>query len=155
MNALIVKFLFSYMIMPLLAVIFTVIACLIAKKNKLFSNKKAILYILLVGLALSIPGLFGFLDYEFMPYYYVVLFILYMVAGWFNIGWAHSMIPNLKSDKLHYMIEFMIYFVIMFIGAAVFSLIFNLCNELQYGLWACTCVFSFLFPSLFYETYKK
>ena len=77
MNALIVKFLVSFMIMPLLAVIFTFIAYLIAKKNKLFSNKKAIFYILLVGLALSIPGLLGFLDYEFMPYYYIVLFILY------------------------------------------------------------------------------
>jgi hypothetical protein len=45
--------------------------------------------------------------------------------------------------------------VIMFIGAALFSVIFNLCNELKYGLWACTCVFPFVFPSLFYETYKK
>jgi hypothetical protein len=143
------------MIMPLLAVIFTFIAYLIAKKNRLFSNKKAIFYILLAGLTLSIPGFLGLLDYEFMPYYYIVLFILYLLLGWFNIAWAHAMIPNLKNGKTHYLLEFMIYFIIMFIGAALFSLIFNLCNELQYGLWACTCVFSFLFPSLFYETYKK
>ncbi|GHT67181.1 hypothetical protein AGMMS50239_29920 [Bacteroidia bacterium] len=155
MNALIVKLLVSYMIMPLLAVIFTFAAYLIAKKNKLFSNKKAIFYVLLVGLALSIPGLLGFLDYEFMPYFYLVLFIIYPVVGWFNIQWAGSMIPSLKNEKKPYMLEFMIYFVIMFIGAAFFSLIFNLCNELQYGLWACTCVFPFVFPSLFYETYKK
>jgi hypothetical protein len=90
------------MIMPLLAVVFTFIAYLIAKKNKLFSNKKAIFYILLVGLGLSIPGLLGFLDYEFMPYYYIVLFVIYLVVGWFNIGWAKSMIPNLKSGKTIY-----------------------------------------------------
>ena len=154
MNALILKFLSSYLIMPLLAIVFTFAAYLISKKNKLFSNKKAIFYILLVGLALSISGLFGFLHYDFMPYYYIMLCIIYMVIGWFNIGWAKSMIPNLKDDKTPYYLEFIIYFVIMFIGAALFSLIFNLCNELQYGLWACTCVFPFIFPSLFYETYK-
>jgi len=155
MNALLLKFLVSFMIMPLLAVVFTFAAYLIAKKNRLLSNKKAIFYILIVGLSLSIPGLLGFLDYEFMPYYYIVLVFVYMVVGWFNIGWAKHWIPNLKNEKTPYPLEFMIYFVIMFIGAALFSVIFNLCNELQYGLWAATCVFPFVFPSLFYETYKK
>ena len=155
MNALIVKFLVSFMIMPLLAVVFTFIAYLIAKKNKLFSNKKAIFYVLLVGIALGIPGLLGFLGYDFMPYYYIVLCIIYMVIGWFNIGWTRNVIPNLKNEKTSYALEFMIYFIIMFIGAALFSVIFNLVNELKYGLWAATCVFPFVFPSLFYETYKK
>jgi len=159
MSKLIIKLLSSYLLMPLLAVVFTFVAYLFAKKNKLFSNKKAIFYVLLIGLLLSIPGLLGFLDYEFMPYYYIALFVLYLVIGWFNIGWMRSMIPNLKTDKEEnpkpYIIEFLVYFIIMFIGAAFFSLIFNLCNELQYGLWACTCVFSFIFPSLFYETYQK
>jgi hypothetical protein len=34
-------------------------------------------------------------------------------------------------------------------------MIFNLCNELQYGLWACTCLLSFMLPSLFKKTYEK
>jgi hypothetical protein len=54
-----------------------------------------------------------------------------------------------------YIVEFLVHFVIMLIGAAFFSMIFNLCNELQYGWWACTCVFAFVFPSLFNETYEK
>jgi hypothetical protein len=143
------------MIMPLLAIVFTYIFFLISKKNKLLSNKKAIFYILLVGVVLSIPGLLGFLDYKFMPYYYIALFVLYMILGWLNIGWARKVIPNLKKDTTPYIMEFLIHFVIMFIGAALFSMIFNFCNELQYGLWACTCLLSFIFPSLFYETYKK
>jgi len=155
MNALIVKLFTSYLIMPLLAVILTFAAYLVSKKNKLFSNKKAIFYVLLVGLLLSIPGLLGFLDYEFMPYYYIGLFILYLLAGWANIGWMRTMIPNLTNEKTPYIAEFLVHFVIMFIGAAFFSLIFNLCNELQYGLWACTCVFAFVFPSLFNETYQR
>jgi hypothetical protein len=143
------------MIMPLLAVIFTFIAYLISKKNKLFSNKKAVFYVLLVGFLLCVPGLLGFLNYEFMPYYYVFLVILYLIIGGYNIGWMRSLIPNIKKEGTPYIVEFSVHFIIMFIGAAFFSLIFNLCNELQYGLWACTCVFSFVFPSLFYETYQK
>ena len=157
MNAIFLKFLSSYLLMPILAVIFTFIAVLISKKNKLFSNKKAIFYILLVGLILSVPGLLGFLDYDFMPYCYVILFILYLVLGGFNIKWMRNFIPNLKNENnpKPYYVEFLLHFVIMFIGAAFFSMIFNFCNELNYGLWACTCVFAFVFPSLFYETYQK
>jgi hypothetical protein len=140
--------------MPLLAIVFTFIAYLISKKNKLFSNKKVIFYILLISLLLSIPGLLGFLDYEFMPYYYIFLSVLYLVIGWFNIGWVKTMIPGIRKDR-SYLTEFMVHFVMMFIGAAFFSMIFNFCNELQFGLWACTCVFPFIFPSLFYETYLK
>jgi hypothetical protein len=141
--------------MPLLAVIFTFIAYLISKKNKLFSNKKAIFYVLLVGFLLSTPGLLGFLNYEFMPYYYIALVILYLIIGGFNIRWMRNLIPDITKEDAPYIVEFLVHFVIMFIGAAFFSLIFNLCNELQYGLWACTCVFPFVFPSLFYETYRK
>ena len=155
MDALIVKFLTSYMLMPLLAIVFTLIGYLITKKNQLFSNKKAVLYVLLTGLLLSIPGLLGFLNYDFMPSVYIVLFILYLLIGWGNIGWLRNMIPDLKNGNTPYIIEFLVHFIIMFIGAALFSLIFNLCNELQYGLWACTCVCAFVFPSLFNETYRK
>jgi len=155
MNALIIRLLSSYLLMPILAVIFTFAAVLISKKNKLFSNKKAIFFVLLMGLLLSIPGLLGFLDFEFMPYWYIVLFILYLVIGYFSIGWVRKWIPNIKKEGKPYILEFMVHFIIMFIGAAFFSLIFNLTNELQYGLWACTCVFAFVFPSLFNETYQK
>ena len=155
MNALVVKFLTSYLIMPLMAVILTFVAYLISKKNKLFPKKKTIFFVLLIGLLLSIPGLLGFLNYEFMPYYYVALFILYLFLGWCNIGWMRTIIPGLTQKDASYIVEFFVHFIVMFIGAAFFSLIFNLCNELQYGFWACTCVFAFIFPSLFSETYKR
>jgi len=155
MNTLILKLLTSYLLMPLLAVIFTFVAFLISKKNKLFSNKKSVFYVLLIGLLLSLPGFLGFLDYEFMPYYYIVLVVLYLFLGWANINWMRNMIPSLKYGNKPYIIEFLVHFTIMFIGAAFFSMIFNFFNELQYGLWACTCVFAFVFPSLFYETYQK
>jgi hypothetical protein len=154
MNAQIIKLLTSFLLMPLLAILFTFIAYLISKKSKLFSNKRSIFYVLLVGLLLSVPGLLGFLDYEFMPYYYIALVILYLILGWANIGWLRMVVPDIRKDR-SYVFEFFVHFVIMLIGAGFFSMIFNFCNELQYGLWACTCVLPFIFPSLFYETYLK
>lgn len=153
MNEIAFSFLTTYMLLPLLAVVFSLVAYLIAKKNRLFKNKKAILYILLIGIVLSLPGFFGFVDYWFMPYIYIILQVLYLVLGWYTIKIIRRVIPDLKEKS--YIVEFLIYFIIMFIGAALFSLIFNLCNELQYGLWACTCVFTFVFPSVFKETYDR
>ncbi len=154
MSVFALKFLTSYLLMPLLAIIFGFIAYFIAKKNKLFKNKKLIFYVLLGSLILSLPALLGFIDYWFMPYLYILLQILYLILGWNNIKLLKRFLPA-ADEKRPYSIEFFIQFLMMFVGAAFFSLIFNLCNELKYGIWACTCLLTFVFPSLFWETYKK
>lgn len=151
------SFLTSYVIMPLLAVIMGVVAYILAKKNKILKNKKLILYMILGSLFLSLPGFLGFIDYWFMPYTYIALQVLYLLLGWYNIKIIRYFYPDLDSveNKKPYYIEFLMHFLMMFIGAAFFSLIFNLCNELQYGLWACTCLLTFIFPTLFRETYRS
>ena len=35
-----------------------------------------------------------------------------------------------------------------------FTLVFNLCNELKYGLWASTCLLPFVIVSVFIRTYR-
>ena len=47
----------SYLLMPLLTVIFGVAAYFIARKNRLLNNKKLIVYLLLCGIVLALPGL--------------------------------------------------------------------------------------------------
>jgi len=140
--------------MPILAVITAFIAYFMAKKNKLLANKKLIFYVLLGGVLLCLPGLFGFVDYWFMPYIYLILQVVYLVLGYYNIIFLKRFLPNLKKEKAFWTI-FLIQFVMFFIGAAFFSLLFNLCNELKYGLWASTCLLIFIFPPLLWETYNK
>ena len=41
----------------------------------------------------------------------------------------------------------------MILGIGLFSLLFNLTNELKYGLWASTCILPFIFVSLWRKTY--
>lgn len=147
------SFFTSYLFMPLLATIFAFIAYFVAKKNKLLRNKKIIFYILLVSLLLSIPALLGFIDYWFMPYVYLILQALYGILGWYNIKWVHHFMPDINDKP--YIVEFILNSLIMFVGAALFSMIFNLCNELQYGIWACTCLLTFILPSLYKTLYEK
>ena len=56
----------SYLLMPVLTVIFGIAAYFIARKNKLLNNKKLIVYLLLCGIVLALPGLSGFMDYNFI-----------------------------------------------------------------------------------------
>lgn len=157
MGSFVETFITSYVLMPLLAIIMGVVAYILAKKNKILKNKKLIIYIILGSLTLSLPVFLGFIHYWFMPYAYICLQVLYLILGWYNIKIIRYFYPDLDSveNKKPYYVEFLMHFIMMFIGAAFFSLIFNLCNELQYGLWACTCLLTFIFPTLFKETYNS
>lgn len=146
------KFILLYLLMPIISVILGGVMFFIAKKNKLLSNKKAIFYFLLSCLILAIPALLGFIDYWFMPYAYVCLLFLYLILGYVNLIILKKVFSEL-TEKPYY-VEFLCVFVVMFVGIALFSLAFNLCNELQYGLWASTCLLPFIFPSLFRKTHK-
>lgn len=153
MSPTILTFISSYLLMPIIAVIMVFIGTFVAKKNKLLKNRKLIFFVLLGALVLSLPGLLGLIDYWFMPYVYLSLQVLYLILGWYASKFIHKMLLKVKDDVPYYL-EFGFLFLMMFVGAAFFSLIFNLCNELQYGLWACTCLLPFIFPSLLVKTYN-
>lgn len=146
-----IEIILTYFLLPIIGVILGAVGMIVAKKNQLLSNKKAIFYFLLCCVILVLPALFGFIDYWFMPYIYILLQALYLILGWYNLKVLHSVVREI-NDKPYY-VEFLIVLITMFIGAALFSLVFNLCNELQYGLWACTCLITFIFPSLFRKAY--
>lgn len=152
MELVIGKFVLLYLLMPLIGLVLGVIMVIVGKKNRLLGNKKLIFYFLLTCLLLALPALLGFVDYWFMPYFYIGLMILYLILGYYNLIILTKIIDDFKNKP--YYVEFLFVFVFMFIGAALFSLVFNLCNELQYGLWACTCLLTFIFPSLFGKAYK-
>lgn len=146
------QFILMYLLLPLIAVILGVAAYIVAKKNQLLNNKKLIFFCLSVCLVLALPGLLGFIDYWFMPYAYIGLQVLYFFLGWYYLTLLKLMEKDI--DQKPYYIEFLFVFIPMLVGGALFSLIFNLCNELQYGLWASTCVLTFIFPSVFRKMYR-
>ncbi len=147
------KFVLLYLLLPVIGFIMAGVMMVIARKNQLLGNKKLIFYFLLACLILALPALLGFIDYWFMPYTYIGLLVLYLFLGWYNLKILKWLIPDIGQKP--YYVEFLFVFVVMFAGGTLFSLAFNLCNELQYGLWACTCVIPFVFPSLFRKAYLQ
>ena len=134
----------SYLLMPLLTVIFGIAAYFIARKNKLLNNKKLIAYLLLCGIILALPGLSGFMDYNFMPYAYILLVILYWTAGYYNRLILRKVFASSK-EMPSFGIQCLLTVTVVLLGAGLFSVVFNLCNELQYGIWASTCLLPFAF----------
>lgn len=138
----------TYLIYPLLGLLMVGLAAFIAKKNALLSNKKLIAYTLVAIILLVIPSLMGLLDYGFMPWGYIVLVIFYLIVGYYNTLWM----PRIFGDKMKYRQEAILTCFLTLTAMMFFALVFNLCNELQYGILACSCLFPFLFVSVFRKT---
>jgi hypothetical protein len=144
----------TYLLMPILAVVMGIVSYFMAKRSRILSQRKLIFYILLGAVALCVPALSGFIRYRFMPYIYLLLQALYLILGYYNVIFLRRYLSHLKKEH-SFRFVFIIQFVMMFAGAALFSAVFNLCNELKYGIWACSCLLPFLFPPLFWETYNR
>lgn len=147
------NFIFLYLLFPIMGMILGVVMFFIAKKNRLLNNRKTVFYFLICILTLSIPASLGYFGYWFMPSIYIGLGILYFILGYFNIKIMNRVIDGLEEKA--YWIQLLFVFIIFIVSSAVFSLIFNLCSELQYGLWASTCLVSLPFASLFLKAYQN
>lgn len=147
------KFVLMYLLLPLITIIAAAVMIVVAKKNELLNNKKLIYLLLCSALLLALPALLGYIDYWFMPYAYICLQIVYFILGYYYPVILKKIEKEIEYKP--YYVEFLFVFIVMLVGGGLFSLIFNLCNELQYGLWACTCVLPFIFPSLFRKAYHS
>lgn len=140
----------TYLIWPLLGLLLVVVGVLIAKKNELLSNKRLIYYFLFSSLVLALPALLGLLDFSFMPVGYFALLLIYLLLGWGNI----RLMSWVFRGEYKFMQSFVLTLFLQLVGMLFFVLLFNLCNELQYGLRASTAMLAFIFVLLFERTYQ-
>lgn len=144
------KFAINYLLFPVIVLILGLVAVVIAKKNQLLSNKKAVITVLLSTLLYSSFGICGFFGMAFMPYVYLFIQILFLVFGFINQKILKYFIPDLTSYKQIFVI------VLQFVMSwALFAIIFNFTNEFQYGFWAGTCMLPIFFYPLFDLTYQS
>lgn len=139
----------TYLLWPQLGLLLVGLGVFIAKKNALLSNKHLIGYFFGAVIVLTVPALAGFLDYDFMPYGYFALAFIYLILGSYNtrlVAWVFN-------NDYKYRHELTLTIFLQVTAMLFFVFVFNLCNELQYGLWASTCMLSFLFISFFVKSY--
>ncbi|MBN2742501.1 MAG: hypothetical protein JXR39_01265 [Marinilabiliaceae bacterium] len=140
--------LITYVLLPLLGLLFLLLGMLIAGRHKWLSNKKFVVLILVVFSLLFLPGLVGFIDYGYMPWGYLVLLLYYLILGSIYTALMGRFLPQGSSQWMVLLMSI----TLTLAGMGCFSLIFNLSNEMPYGLWASTPILAFLIPFLFVQT---
>ena len=143
------KFFINYLLFPVIVLILGLLSVVIAKKNKLLSDKKAVITVMTTSLLYSLFGLCGFFGMEFMPYVYLFIQFLFLLIGFANQRILQHFIPQLKSNGVIFVVGLQ-----FFLSWALFAILFNFTNELQYGFWAGTCLLPLLFYPLFVITYQ-
>jgi hypothetical protein len=141
----------TYLIFPIIGLLIIGIAAFVAKKNDLLKNKRLTVYMILSVLTLIVPALLGLLSYSFMPFGYIVLLGVYILAGWYNdllLTWVF----NRENLKYRAKITFTLFQLV--IAMALFVVVFNLCNDLKYGLWAATAMLAYVLPTLLLQSYR-
>lgn len=152
MNEFLGQLALSYLLLPLIAILFGVVLFSIAKKNKLLADKKVVLVFILCVLLMIFPAVCGFVDYLFVPYIYIILQIYYIIIGYCYLLALPKYLPGLSEKS--YGFELLVLLLLMLISMLLFALVFNLCSELPLGLWASTCILPFIFVSLFRQAYR-
>lgn len=152
MNTFLQKLITSQLLIPIITILLGIIVIFIAKKNQLLSDKKAVFYVLLSSVLLSLPGLLGYLQVDFMPYTYIGLQVFYLIIGYFNYRLYDVYIRTLKRSP--FWKKFLVLLIQMFLSGALFSLIFNLVNDFKYGIWASTCLVSLFVVPFFIQTFQ-
>lgn len=144
----------QFLIYPLLGLLLIGLGLFIAKKNQLLSNKRFVLYTLITLAILVLPALLGFLDYGFMPYGYIFLLVLYGILGSYNLSIMRWAFQGKKKRTYKYRHEAILTSFLLIVSMLFFAIIFNLCNDLKYGVWASTCLLPFIIVSIFIQTYR-
>jgi hypothetical protein len=150
----------TYLIYPVLTVVMVFFAAMMAKKNALLKNRRMITYTLLGMLVLAAPALMGFLDYDFMPWGYIASAVAYLIAGYFNDRWMLWVFKKVRDEdakdekeRLKYRTRIIYTSIQIVLGVLVFAVLFNVCNELKYGIWAATAILPFALPSILRRSY--
>lgn len=144
------QFIVNYLLFPVIVLILGLVAVIIAKKNQLLSNKKAVFTVLLTSLFYSLFGFLGFFGMAFMPYVFLFIQLLFLLTGYANKKLLDHNIPELTSYK-----QLIVIVIQIVMSWALFAVIFNFTNEFQYGFWAGTCVFPLIFYPVFVLTYQS
>ncbi|WMJ71886.1 TssN family type VI secretion system protein [Cytophagaceae bacterium ABcell3] len=142
----------NYILLPLVTIIFAAVLVVLNKKNEALSNKALIVFILLCGLILAVPGLFTFAGTFFMPGFYIATQLIFLCLGYLYSKKTESFFStgNDINDKS---MSLLCTVLILCLGSYLFSLIFNKLGSLQYGFMASTCTFTLALPMLFRWTY--
>ncbi|WP_080779322.1 TssN family type VI secretion system protein [Chryseobacterium phocaeense] len=146
-----------YILMPLIAVIMMFILGLIRKNKPAIKMKVVIIYFLLCSLCLALPGIFGFAENLFNPYWYLIAQVFYLIFGIIHVNLLHRYFrKHIDSLGMSILFESILSLTCMAFGGFLFTLIFGWISKgLGYPVMAATSISIFVVPMVFYYCYVQ
>ncbi|NAW50024.1 hypothetical protein GNY06_00985 [Elizabethkingia argentiflava] len=156
MNTVEIKSIFlKYILLPLIVIILAVALGYLKKKTPKIKGKVLIVYVLVAGLCLALPGFLGFSGNNFNPYWYLFSMLIYLLLGILHVNLV-SRYFNDPAVPLGFLsiFESLITITCMLVGAYLFFLIFNWISPFKgYAVMAATSISIFIIPLAFYYCY--
>jgi hypothetical protein len=141
----------EFILMPLIMLVLIVLMVVIKRANETISNKTLIVFVILFGLIMGIPGLFGFVGDTFSPWYYMLAQAIYLFMGIIFVQLYYAYFSKVENLKIAF--QLIILLLITTLGGYLFAIIFNLTSETGGGYIAATSMVIFPLPIIFYQTY--
>lgn len=144
-----------YILMPVFAAIMMFIMVRIRKNTPAIKIRSIIVYVLLSGLCLALPGVFGFTGNLFNPFWYLGAMVIFLGLGILHVNLLHHYFrKHFTSTAKSMLFEVILTITCMVIGGYLFTLIFKwLSLEQGNPYMAASSLISFLIPLLFYYCY--
>ncbi len=147
----------SYLLMPLIATVMVFILSALRRSRPAIRVRNIILYVLLGGLALAIPGFLGFSGNLFSPWWYLVAMLVYLGLGILHVNLLHRFFRrhfNIMWKAV--LFEVLLSLTALGVGGYIFTLIFKwMSNGMGNALMAATSGIIFVVPLAFYYCYLQ
>jgi len=146
---------FKYLLMPIIMVIMVFIMSFIRKSTPAIKLKTIIVYVLVSGLILALPGFFGFAGNLFNPYWYLFAQVIYLGLGILHVNLSHKYFrKHINSTRMTIAFEIFLSLTCMLFAGFLFSLLFKMMSDgLGNPYMAASSLVTFLIPLLFYYCY--
>ncbi|HEU4497231.1 MAG TPA: TssN family type VI secretion system protein [Flavobacterium sp.] len=156
MDVVVIKGIFlKYILLPLIVVVLAIVLGYMKRQVPKIKGRVLIVYILLAGLCLALPGFLGFSGNMFNPFWYLLSMMAYLLLGVIHVNLINSYF-NDSSRPLWFVILFesLITVTCMLFGGYLFYLIFNWTSPFEgYAAMASTSITIFIVPLSFYYCY--
>jgi hypothetical protein len=145
------QFFMRYLLFPIIAVVSATVLTIVNKKNQFINNRRLIIGILLLSIAIAIPGLLGLLSLDFMPWGYIISQIYLISLGCVFVYLMTKYYGNeLLNRKVFISISLLISCLL---GFYLYQTLFDFLSTIRIGVWGATSVFDFIIPLLFWWSY--
>jgi len=145
------SFFIRYLLFPLIVLISTAVLTISNKRNQFLNNKKLIVSVLLLGIILALPGFLGFLDFNFMPWGYIICQIYYLLMGSLFVYLLTRYHPQPLIERKGFI--FVSSFIAAILSVYLYQLAFNWLSSVNFGWWGAGSIASFFVPLFFWWAY--